>query len=338
VRPDPGAEPAADPFVTSVVTPEAVLLQFRPAGLGSRMLAITLDLLIQLVLLLAVSLAVLVATGGAGGTAAVIIVTLALFLIIFGYPVAVETLWDGRSVGKRALGLRVITTEGGPVRFRHAAIRALLFTVDAWIPPGGITGLTAALLTRRGQRLGDLAAGTIVVRVRGAADRIEPVWFAPPVGHEGYVAHLDVSGLTARQYQLVRRFLLRSTELSPPARWRVASRLASGTAAAVTGAVPSGMHPETYLLCVVAAYQARAGGTAGSGTAHGPPPPRGPAAGGEPPPAGRPAAPPPEGPPVALAPPVGLAGPPPPPAAAGPPPPPAASGPPPPPSGPPGDR
>lgn len=248
--------PARDPFVTSVVTPEAVLLQFRTAGLGSRMMALALDLMVQ-VGLLVVMFVVLGFAGGGSATVAVVVATLSVFLVLFGYPALLESLWDGRTLGKRALGLRVVTTEGGPVRFRHAAIRAVFYLLDLWIPPGGLTGLTAALLTRRGQRVGDLAAGTIVVRVRGASDRAAPVTFHPPLGHEHDALHLDVTGLRPRQYQLVRRFLLRVTELSPEARYRLADQLARGVAASIASPVPPGVHPETYLVCVAFAHQRR---------------------------------------------------------------------------------
>lgn len=260
-----------DPFVASVVTPEAVLLELRPAGLGSRMLALGLDLLLQFGALW-VLLVGWLATGQSSETAAVVASLVIVFLITFGYPVVMETLW-GRSLGKLALGLRVITTEGGPVRFRHAAIRSLLFVVDFWIPPGGLTGVTCVLVTRRSQRLGDLAAGTIVVRSGRRAERTVPVWFTPPPGHEAYARHLDVSPLRPRQYQLVRRFLLRTAELSPSARWELANRLAAGVAVATGGTVPTGMHPETYLRCVVAAHQQR--GTPGPSLASPPPPPTG---------------------------------------------------------------
>lgn len=269
--PQPASDPTSDPFVASVVTPEAVLLQFRPAGLASRVLALALDAVLQLVLLWLVFVALAV-MGETTETTAVIVFTVAAFLLLFGYPVVQETWWGGATMGKRALGLRVITTEGGPVRFHHAAIRALLLVVELSVPPGGLTALVAALLTRRGQRLGDLVAGTIVIRVRGADERNVPVSFSPPPGHEAYTSSLDVSALRPRQYQVVRRFLLRAAELAPGARWRLSLRLASAVAAAVGGAIPPGLHPETYLLCVAAASQQR---SRWSGFDPSPPPPTG---------------------------------------------------------------
>lgn len=271
-RPPAGAPTDPDPFVAALVTPEAVLLEFRPAGLASRMLARILDFIVQFVALWVVLLSLAIT----GGTGTVAVTLFAVFLIVFGYPAIAEAVW-GRTMGKLALGLRVVTTEGGPARFRHTAIRSLLFVIDFWVPPGGLTGVVAILLTRRAQRLGDLAAGTLVVRARRGAEHTEPVWFAPPPGHEGFAAHLDVAGLQPRQYQLIRRFLLRTPELAPEVRWRLAQGLATGVAEAIGRPRPEGMHPESFLLCVAYAHQQR--GAAPAGLAGiGPPPAPGPLA------------------------------------------------------------
>jgi uncharacterized RDD family membrane protein YckC len=103
-----------------VVTPEAVPLDLEPAGIGSRFLALVLDWAIQGVLAGGLSLALLAAVPGEGAGLARALVVLLLFVVVFGYPVAGETLWRGRTVGKLALGLRVVTVEGAPVRLRQS--------------------------------------------------------------------------------------------------------------------------------------------------------------------------------------------------------------------------
>src|SRR5947199_3738492 len=114
-----------------LVTPEAVMLQFDTAGLGSRFIARALDTLVQLAAVIALGLVASAAeSGGAGSTALGIVFLIAVFAIIFLYPVLLETLWRGRTVGKAAVGLRVVTREGAPVRFRHAAIRSAMFIID----------------------------------------------------------------------------------------------------------------------------------------------------------------------------------------------------------------
>ena len=152
-----------------LVTPEAVVLSFETAGLGSRVLATLIDLLVQGGVLFLGSLAlVLFGATATGGTADVVATVLLLLLVtgvLFGYPIAFETLWRGRTPGKAALGLRVVTTEGAPVRFRHAAVRGFLGLIDLWATTGSVAVLSV-LLSRDNQRLGDMAAGTFVLRER----------------------------------------------------------------------------------------------------------------------------------------------------------------------------
>ena len=174
-----------------LVTPEAVVLQFETASLGSRVPAILLDLAVQLTLLLALGLA-LTAIGGTTGN---VLLYLLITFVLFGYPVLFETLWRGRSPGKAALGLRVVRKDGAPVRFRHSLVRSFLGLVDFWLTTGA-AAVIAVLLTRNNQRLGDLAAGTLVLRERSGAGRSAPVRFEVPYGWEGYAATLDTSGLT----------------------------------------------------------------------------------------------------------------------------------------------
>lgn len=247
------------PAPQGIVTPEAVVLDFETAGVGSRVVAEVLDLLIQGTALVGVLFALgLAAAGGLpfGETAAVIVSLLAVFGILVGYPVAFESLWGGRTPGKAAMGLRVVTVEGGPIRFRHAAVRGVFGLVELWISFGSIAVLSI-LITRRNQRIGDLAAGTLVLRERRAGTRSTAVTFPPPHGCEAYVASLDVSAITPEQYGVIRSFLLRVLELSPEARWSLAVRLANPTATRMAHTPPPGVGPELFLACVAAAYQRR---------------------------------------------------------------------------------
>lgn len=245
----------------SIVTPEAVPLEFELAGVGSRMLALSLDLAVQLLALLA--LAVVAGLGAASGlpeSASAVITVVALFLIVLGYPVLSETFWSGRTVGKAAVGLRVRTTEGAPIRFRHAAIRGALGLVDFWLT-SGVAATLSVLLTRDSQRLGDLAAGTLVLRERTVRTLTSaPAAFVPPPGWEPYAAALDVGAMTADQYGVVRGFLLRAHELGPAARSQLALRLAAPLARVLRHDPPAGVAPESFLLCAAAAYQRRHGG------------------------------------------------------------------------------
>jgi uncharacterized membrane protein SpoIIM required for sporulation/uncharacterized RDD family membrane protein YckC len=154
-----------------IETPELVTLQFSVAGLGSRGAAALIDGLIVLVLLAAVSavgIAALFAFGRGAGPWLLALLLLAQFAVVWGYYVLFEWLRDGQTPGKRWLGLRVVQDGGFSVGFSHAAVRNLLRLVDA--QPGFVyaVGMIAALVSRRGKRLGDLVAGTIVVRERTA--------------------------------------------------------------------------------------------------------------------------------------------------------------------------
>lgn len=321
---DPSA--ARSPHLLTVVTPEGVLLEFRAAGVGSRLLAVAIDLFCQFMALMVLIFFFALALVVVSETLGVILMVVVIFLIVYGYPAAAETFFDGRTLGKAVLGIRVITTEGGPVGFRHAAIRSMLATVDFWLPPGGLIALTSALVTQRSQRLGDLAAGTIVVRRARAAT--SPVFFAPAYGVERLTSQLDTSALTPQQYGVIRDYLLRLGELMPERAAALGHELSLHVGRITGTPKPDWLDPPRYLASVLCAHQTRfrpapgpvgfiPGGMAGTGTAAPPPPPGwyGPPPGWVPPPGfGAPPGPPVYGPPPgygpgpdlgALPPPVG---------------------------------
>lgn len=242
---------------SGIVTPEAVELRFETAGVPSRALAKALDVLLATVaLVLAVAVAVAL---GADGVAVSVVVLVGSVLALFAYPAVAEAR-TGRTVGKAAAGLRVVTVEGGPARGRHAAIRAALQFVDLLVPPVGVVATLSALASPLDQRLGDRVAGTLVLRTRSGAAPTRAVAFPPLPGYEAYVATLDVSAVTPEQYEVLRAFLTRVHDLEPGARWHLAQRLASPLAAAMAHPVPAGLHPELFCACVGAAYQQRHGG------------------------------------------------------------------------------
>ncbi|MGH9150226.1 MAG: RDD family protein, partial [Acidimicrobiales bacterium] len=231
-----------------IVTPEAVVLQFETGGVSSRLLAGLIDTAIQFALVAAF----FAAFGGAAsmgldagglGTAMVLV---AMFLILFGYPVVLETFWRGRTVGKAALGLRVVTVEGAPVRFRHAAIRSVMGLLDKWLLYG-VVGLLAILLSGRNQRLGDLVAGTIVLRERSGAGTPRAVAFPVPFGLEAYTATLDPAGVGADEYAALRSFLLRAPALRPEVARPLARQLADPLVARLHTVPPPGVGPELFM-------------------------------------------------------------------------------------------
>jgi uncharacterized RDD family membrane protein YckC len=248
------------PGSARMVTPEAVPLEFQTANVGSRILAYVIDMAV----VVAGIFAGLFAVALLGQATDVVVpdwVAITIVLVLLpswwlGYFIAFETLWRGRTPGKAALGLRVVTTEGAPVRFRHAAIRSLLGIVDIAIA-SGFFAVMFILLTRDNQRLGDLVAGTLVLRERSGLAAPAPVSFAAPAGLEAYTATLDTSRLTIEEYQAVRTYLLRAASLPPGPRAALALQLADPLVARLRPPPPAGITPEQFLRCVGAAHQQR---------------------------------------------------------------------------------
>jgi uncharacterized RDD family membrane protein YckC len=249
--------------VQPIITPEAVVLDFERAGVASRTLAMALDALA----LVAIWVVLAVATDlvfGFDGTGAAVGYVVASLAIVFAWFCGFETLWRGRTPGKAALGLRVVGVDGTPIRFQQAFLRATLGVVDFLLLPIGFVAVVAILLSPRDQRLGDMAAGTLVVRERSAQSYVAPAWFPPPPGFEGYAASLDVTALDEDSYGLVRSYLLRMPELAPGARDHLAVRLANPLAVRMGHTPPRGVAPQAFLACVAAAWQRTHGGPAPS--------------------------------------------------------------------------
>lgn len=244
---------------TGIITPEAVVLEFRIAGLATRALAKVVDLAIQMMVLVMIVAGVAMGLGSIGSeTPVVISLALSVFVIVVLAPALCETFWNGRTPGKALFGLRVVTVDGGPISFRHALVRGLLQLVEL---PLGIA-LLIALGNPRSQRLGDLAAGTFVISERSASSLTVPTLFQAPPGLEYYCAQLDVSRVDSEQFLLVRNFLLRVSEMEAAARYGLAVRLATSISQISTPTPPAGVPPELYLVCVCSAYQTRHGGPA----------------------------------------------------------------------------
>lgn len=243
-----------------VVTPEAVTLEFAEANVGSRSAALLIDAaLLGVVLGLmnwAIALLVDGAPAGVPDWVAITALLLLNFIVFFGYPIAFETLWRGRTVGKAVLGLRVVTVEGAPVKFRHAAIRAAFWLVDFFFT-AGMGAVFATLLSRRHQRLGDMVAGTVVLRERTANKPPRAAEFTVPEGAEEYAATIDPAGLSTREYETVREFLLRAQQLDGTVRSGIAQRLAATLAAKLNHTPPEGVEPWLFLWCLAARYQQR---------------------------------------------------------------------------------
>jgi uncharacterized RDD family membrane protein YckC len=238
-----------------IVTGEAVVVELRPAGIGSRAIALAIDLTVQLGLLLLL-VWVATSTGEAADSAAAAALLLTLLVgVVLGYPVGFETLWRGRTPGKAAMGLRVVRDDGGPIRFRHAFVRGLVgVVVDRPGLSSGLLALVPMLVTARSKRLGDLAAGTVVIQERVPARIPPPPEMPPPLA--GWAAGLDLTGVTDDLALEVRHFLARAGQLAPWAREDMGNRLRDELATRV-GPPPPDAPPWAYFAAVLAERRRR---------------------------------------------------------------------------------
>jgi uncharacterized RDD family membrane protein YckC len=235
----------------TIATPEGVELELVLAGVGSRFAASLLDIIVQLGAIFALTV-VLGPLGNNGFALAAYLV--AIFLILFAYDIVLETWNRGRSIGKLAAGLRVVRAGGEPEGFLTAAVRNFLRIAD-FLPAFYVVGVISILATSRNQRLGDLAAGTLVVRERQPAVTPAATYLPPPPGGAPFL-EWDVSGVSVDDVATLRHFLERRVSLSPGARAHLATDLAARVRPKVVGA-PDGWHPEPFLEAVVAAKTAR---------------------------------------------------------------------------------
>jgi uncharacterized RDD family membrane protein YckC len=230
----------------TVVTPEAVVVELRTASIASRGLARALDLGVALLAVNIVSLPFAII----GPTVAGIVSVFLGVFVIFGYPAVLEAVWRGRTLGKAAFGLRVVTAEGGPIGARQAIVRAVLLPIDL------VAGAVSVLLSPRDRRVGDVLAGTIVRHERRDDRPLVPIWFGAPWGLEAYAASLDPSGVRPEELLAARTYLVRFRHLTPAARRQVGEALAAPIARRLAHPVPPGLPPELYLHSLLAARQA----------------------------------------------------------------------------------
>lgn len=243
---------------SELVTGEAVVLDLHVAKLASRALAMALDLLVQFVLLLGSFFVLVLAVPAADEALAVTLVLVFLVLIMVGYPVLFETLSRGRSLGKLAVGLRVVRVDGGPIRFRHALVRGLAgFVIDFWaLGVFGAVAVIVSLCSSDGRRVGDFLAGTLVVRERVPESATAPVPGMPP-GLEGWAAQLDLTRLPDDLALASRQFLARFGQLAPEAANALGWSLAQQTGNALGTPVPPGVPPWAFLAAVLAERRRR---------------------------------------------------------------------------------
>src|SRR4051794_39730457 len=244
--------------VSQLVTGEAVVLQVRIARMPTRALACAIDVLLQgivLVVLISLLAGFLLGTEASQALADALIFIVVL-LVMVGYRVVMETLTRGRTLGKLVLGLRVVRDDGSSIRFRHALVRTLMwFFVDfaPWF--AACPGIVSSLMNKQGKRIGDMAAGTVVIR-----ERHQPM-ASPPLFVPGHLVQwaqsLELSRLSDDLANSAPDYLARYTELLPRAQIPLGGALAARMAAVTAPAPPVPIIAPAYLSAVLAERRRR---------------------------------------------------------------------------------
>ena len=232
------------PDQLSIETPEQVALEFPLAGVGSRFLALAIDMLVQL----AIGVLVFAVVAGtwslirprAGGPWLLAIAVIAVFLLFYGYFAGFEAFWHGQTPGKRVIGLRVLSVSGRPARIDEAILRNLVRVVDQ-LPGVYAIGILTMLISSRNQRLGDLAAGTVVVheKLLSAPQMV----VVPPTAGVGWTGG---AGLSEAELLLAETFLQRRHELDPAVRHTHAQAIAERLRARLGPSAPA-LEPEALI-------------------------------------------------------------------------------------------
>jgi uncharacterized RDD family membrane protein YckC len=231
-----------DPVTTSwddkltIETPEQTSLEFPLAGVGSRCMALLLDMLIQLlvflILALVLGLFAYISPGGTtglglGGLWAQAIFYFVAFVLMYGYFAIFEAVWNGQTPGKRVANLRVIQESGRPIQVWQAFARNLMRIIDS-IPFCYAIGMTSMLISKQNRRLGDFVAGTVVVHERPLT-KIAVGWTSAVPSAVGGPT-LGASRLSLEEVRLIEAFLERRNSLTEDVRYRMARQIAARVA------------------------------------------------------------------------------------------------------------
>jgi len=238
---------------TGLVSDDAVQVDLRPARLGSRGLARLLDLLIQGMIFVVLTGITGVYVAGTDQAFASAVAVVQLVLVALAYPVLLETLTRGQTVGKAAMGLRVVRDDGGSVRFRHVLTRQFVGFSAEWpglLPPlTWVASLWCMLAHPQGKRIGDIAAGTMVIH-----SRTPVVWgWMPAVPPQlvAWAATLDLAAVSDDLALAVRQYLVRNRFFSAPARAELGNALAAEVFERITPPPPPGLPARELLVAVL---------------------------------------------------------------------------------------
>nr|WP_233129470.1 RDD family protein [Actinomyces gaoshouyii] len=235
-----------------IVTGEAVLLDAAPASVAVRMLSGLIDyglVMVGLVLSLITLVSLRPMSAAAPDPLIVIAVSLILLTWLVVLPLTIETVSRGSSIGRWVLGLRVVRDDGGAVRLRHCLVRALVGIIEIYAALATLA-IASCAVTRRGKRLGDLLAGTYVVRDQVETAAAPPILMPPELA--SWAEQADLRALPGDLALVARTFLQRASTIEPRSRERIGAELAASISPSVSPPPPEGTHPERFLAAVLA--------------------------------------------------------------------------------------
>lgn len=244
-------------------TPEAVPIAYAVAGIGSRFLAASVDGMVWFLAFIvlvfgSIGIGLL---GGVGQTIASIVFLTLFFVLLWGYYIIFETVWSGQTPGKRLVGIRVIKTSGYPIGFVEAAIRNLVRLAD-FLPLMYGVGVIVMFISTESRRLGDYAAGTLVVKERSpvklrelerSGDFATTVGLIPPIGSvDPEELSWNLRELTSNDLQVIGAYLERAPSLSTETRGRVGREIMERIAPRIGATEP--LDPVQFLQRIVSLH------------------------------------------------------------------------------------
>jgi uncharacterized RDD family membrane protein YckC len=255
------------PGGAALVSGEGVRLALAPAGVGSRVIAATIDGVVQaFALFLLVLLDALVA-GHADLAAFEALLICEVVLVLAGYPIVFEWLGKGRTLGKMIFGLRVVRDDGGPIGFRHALTRGLAGLIlekpGLLFPLTTIAGVVVMSSSSREKRMGDMLAGTIVLNERSAPQQLAPLPYWVPPQLQPWALALDLHRVDDRLALSIRQFVTRAYEMTWDAQWSLGEELRRRVLAVTTPAPPPQTPTAALLMSVLAERRRRAAAPSG---------------------------------------------------------------------------
>lgn len=233
--------------MTSIVTGEAVVLELRPASFAARALGTIIDMIGSVIALLLTVYLVFWAFRNIDRAAATAIVLSLMVLFMVVVPASVETLTRGKSLGKYAMGLRIVRDDGGAIRFRHAFIRSIVGYLELYLTIGSVAFL-CSLFNERSKRLGDMLAGTYSMRERVPSAPV--LQLSTPSYLLSWAEHADIGRLPDGLARRICQFMYQEAKMAPASRELLARNLAQEASAFVSPPPPAGTMPDAFLAAL----------------------------------------------------------------------------------------